>query len=105
MKRMGLTAAGFAVAVTAMTGLGAFPASAAEQARPAERPSVSERATVSERASAADRSALSGRYPHLRGKYWTRGGCLEAGQEGINRGHWTGYECANGTLQWVLWTD
>lgn len=104
MKRTGLTAAGFAVAVTAMTGLGALPAAAA-QPGPAERPAVSEQMTGSERASAADRSALSGRYPHIRGKYWTRGGCLEAGQEGVNRGHWTGYECANGTLQWVLWTD
>ncbi|MGW1791258.1 hypothetical protein ACWCO0_32130 [Streptomyces tubercidicus] len=40
----------------------------------------------------------------LRDKYWTRGGCLEAGQEGVQRHHWDEFQCANG-WSWVLWTN
>lgn len=39
-----------------------------------------------------------------RGKYWTRGGCLEAGQEGVQRHHWDEFQCANGSF-WNLWTN
>lgn len=41
----------------------------------------------------------------IRGKYWTRGGCLEAGQDGVQRRHWDEFQCADGILQWVLWTN
>lgn len=41
----------------------------------------------------------------LRGKYWTHSGCVEAGAQGVERHAWDAYQCANGTLQWVLWTD
>ncbi|WP_328491706.1 hypothetical protein OHS59_02410 [Streptomyces sp. NBC_00414] len=41
----------------------------------------------------------------LRDKYWTRGGCLEAGQDGVQRRHWDEFQCANGDLKWVLWTN
>jgi hypothetical protein len=41
----------------------------------------------------------------LRDKYWNRGSCLEAGQDGVQRHHWDEFQCANGTLQWVLWTN
>ncbi|MFI0219297.1 hypothetical protein [Streptomyces lydicus] len=41
----------------------------------------------------------------LRGKYWTHGGCMEAGQDGVQRHHWEEFQCANGSLQWVLWTN
>ncbi|GAA5613552.1 hypothetical protein Spla01_04730 [Streptomyces platensis] len=41
----------------------------------------------------------------LRGKYWTRGGCTEAGQEGVQRHHWDEFQCANGPVRWILWTN
>ncbi|TSB17725.1 hypothetical protein OG422_00090 [Streptomyces sp. NBC_01525] len=41
----------------------------------------------------------------LRDKYWTHGGCVEAGQDGVQRHHWDEFQCANGNLQWVLWTN
>jgi hypothetical protein len=39
-----------------------------------------------------------------RGKYWTLGGCQTAGQQGIDRGHWDQYQCAEGWM-WNLWTN
>ncbi|MFD3514800.1 hypothetical protein [Streptomyces sp. NPDC058657] len=39
-----------------------------------------------------------------RGKYWTLGGCQTAGQQGIDRGHWDRYQCAEGWM-WNLWTN
>ncbi|MBV9022592.1 MAG: hypothetical protein JO362_02020 [Streptomycetaceae bacterium] len=41
----------------------------------------------------------------LRDKYWTYDGCNSAGLQGVQRGAWDQYQCANGTLQWVLWTN
>lgn len=40
-----------------------------------------------------------------RGKYVTLGGCQTAGQQGIERGHWDRYQCADGTFFWNLWTN
>ncbi|MER7488792.1 hypothetical protein ABTY20_23370 [Streptomyces sp. NPDC126497] len=40
-----------------------------------------------------------------RGKYVTLGGCQTAGQQGIDRGHWDRYQCAEGTFFWNLWTN
>ncbi|WP_151770717.1 hypothetical protein [Streptomyces abyssomicinicus] len=40
-----------------------------------------------------------------RGKYVTLGGCQTAGQQGIERGHWDRYQCAEGTFFWNLWTN
>ncbi|AEW98823.1 hypothetical protein [Streptantibioticus cattleyicolor] len=41
----------------------------------------------------------------LRDKYWTFDGCNSAGQQGIGRGAWDQYQCANGRVFWVLWTN
>ncbi|MEV6407891.1 MULTISPECIES: hypothetical protein [Streptomyces] len=43
-----------------------------------------------------------------RGKFMTLGGCQTAGQQGIDRGHWDRYQCAEGSLWpwiWNLWTN
>ncbi|MFD7702429.1 hypothetical protein [Streptomyces caelestis] len=40
-----------------------------------------------------------------RGKYMTLGGCQTAGQQGVDRGHWDRYQCAEGTFFWNLWTN
>ncbi|MFH8974986.1 hypothetical protein [Streptomyces sp. NPDC017890] len=43
-----------------------------------------------------------------RGKYMTLGGCQTAGQQGIDRGHWDRYQCAEGNMwpwTWNLWTN
>ncbi|MEU3556093.1 hypothetical protein [Streptomyces fragilis] len=40
-----------------------------------------------------------------RGKYVTLGGCQTAGQQGVERGHWDRYQCAEGTFFWNLWTN
>ncbi|MEV0037021.1 hypothetical protein [Streptomyces sp. NPDC050804] len=93
MKRLASFAA--ALAVTAVTAMGIGTAQAV-----AAGSDQLTRAT----ASSAAVAAVDG-YPNLRGRYVTRGGCLEAGQEGVARGHWTGFQCANGTFFWILWTD
>ncbi|MFJ4834389.1 hypothetical protein ACIP79_31440 [Streptomyces sp. NPDC088747] len=41
-----------------------------------------------------------------RGKYMSLGGCQTAGQQGIERGHWDQYQCAQGSFWlWNLWTN
>ncbi|MFD7130917.1 hypothetical protein [Streptomyces sp. NPDC059894] len=41
-----------------------------------------------------------------RGKYFTPAGCQTAGQQGIERGHWDRYQCAQGAFWlWNLWTN
>ncbi|WP_055525681.1 hypothetical protein [Streptomyces graminilatus] len=42
-----------------------------------------------------------------RDKYLTLGGCQTAGQQGIERGHWDRFQCADGTwpFRWNLWTN
>ncbi|MEU3620570.1 hypothetical protein ABZ725_51295 [Streptomyces sp. NPDC006872] len=40
-----------------------------------------------------------------RGKFISLGGCQTAGQQGIERGHWDRYQCAEGTFLWNLWTN
>ncbi|MEV5986430.1 hypothetical protein AB0L85_15660 [Streptomyces sp. NPDC052051] len=43
-----------------------------------------------------------------RGKYMSLGGCQTAGQQGIDRGHWDRYQCAEGNMwpwKWNLWTN
>jgi hypothetical protein len=42
--------------------------------------------------------------PIHRGKFWFHSDCITAGQQGIDRGHWSQYQCAEGWL-WNLWTD
>jgi hypothetical protein len=46
-----------------------------------------------------------GELPVHRGKFVTRGGCLEAGQSGADHGRWSQFQCANATGSWDLWTD
>jgi hypothetical protein len=57
-----------------------------------------------QRATAAQAADAPAGWVH-RGKYWTRGGCLEAGQEGVQRRHWDEFQCANGAVFWNLWTN
>ncbi|QXJ26482.1 hypothetical protein AGRA3207_002690 [Actinomadura graeca] len=42
-----------------------------------------------------------------RGKYLTLGACQTAGRQGIERGHWDSFQCADGTWpwRWNLWTN
>ncbi|WP_391858282.1 hypothetical protein [Streptomyces silvisoli] len=40
-----------------------------------------------------------------RGKYWTFDGCNSDGQQGVQRGAWDQYQCANGSVFWNLWTN
>ncbi|MFH8452915.1 hypothetical protein ACH4CD_27200 [Streptomyces fungicidicus] len=43
-----------------------------------------------------------------RGKFMTLSGCQTAGQQGIDRGHWDSYQCAEGNMwpwTWNLWTN
>ncbi|HEY9327264.1 MULTISPECIES: hypothetical protein [Streptomyces] len=43
-----------------------------------------------------------------RGKFMTLSGCQTAGQQGIDRGHWDRYQCAEGNMwpwTWNLWTN
>ncbi|WP_058041069.1 hypothetical protein [Streptomyces roseifaciens] len=39
-----------------------------------------------------------------RGKFFSLGACQEAGQAGIERGHWDRYQCAKNWL-WNLWSN
>lgn len=91
MKRMRSAVAGLAV-VAATLGTGVCQAAAADTA------------------AAGPVRAAGSLIPQVpsdvkRGTYWTRGGCIEAGQEGIERGLWSRYTCANGPLWWTLYTD
>ncbi|MER5555160.1 hypothetical protein ABT001_26415 [Streptomyces sp. NPDC002793] len=43
-----------------------------------------------------------------REKFMTLNGCQTAGQQGIDRGHWDRYQCAEGNAWpwvWNLWTN
>ncbi|MFD3613509.1 hypothetical protein ACFWXA_36815 [Streptomyces atroolivaceus] len=43
-----------------------------------------------------------------REKFMTLNGCQTAGQQGIDRGHWDRYQCAEGSAWpwvWNLWTN
>ncbi|MEU4684814.1 hypothetical protein [Streptomyces xinghaiensis] len=64
-------------------------------------------APASESRAGASQEADTAQVPGwvLRGKYWQYGNCVLAGNEGVQRGHWDQFQCANGTLQWVLWTN
>ncbi|MFI6453581.1 hypothetical protein ACIBF6_18730 [Streptosporangium amethystogenes] len=81
MKRM-LAAAGFVIA------LAGFAQSAAAARQPG---------TVASAASPAD-------LPVHRGKSWFHSDCITAGRQGVDRGHWSQYQCAEGWM-WNLWTD
>nr|WSZ96091.1 hypothetical protein OH820_10885 [Streptomyces sp. NBC_00857] len=95
MTRIHSVLTGLAAAVAATTlGLGVASQATATPAANPQR-TAAHPAAVS---AAAD-------LPIHRGKYWTLGGCQEAGQQGIDRGHWSRYQCAKGTLQYSLWTD
>ncbi|HEX4812601.1 MAG TPA: hypothetical protein VFV66_07585 [Nonomuraea sp.] len=78
MKRL-LTAAGIAVALATV-------------------------ASVSSAVAAGSAQAASD-LPIHRGKYWSHSACITAGQQGVDRGHWSRYQCAEGTWFWNLWTD
>ncbi|GAB7110654.1 hypothetical protein JCM4814A_89710 [Streptomyces phaeofaciens JCM 4814] len=80
-----------ALAAIAVTGLGLSAA-----------PAVAAPATASSHVAAV--RAADGLDVH-RGKYVTLGGCQTAGQQGIERGHWDRYQCADGTFFWNLWTN
>ncbi|MER5198649.1 hypothetical protein ACWD3J_37365 [Streptomyces sp. NPDC002755] len=82
-----------ALAVLAATGLGLSTAA----------PAVAVPTAATQQASAV--RAADGLDVH-RGKYVTLGGCQTAGQQGIERGHWDRYQCAQGSFfLWNLWTN
>ncbi|MEU4508365.1 hypothetical protein AB0G05_02610 [Nonomuraea wenchangensis] len=85
MKRM-LAAAGFVFV------LAGFAQAAAAETTTARRPVAV--------ATAAARADL----PVHRGKFWFHSDCITAGQQGVDRGHWSQYQCAEGWM-WNLWTD
>jgi hypothetical protein len=35
--------------------------------------------------------------------YWTHAGCIEEGQNGVQRGEWTQYQCRSSAIDWNLW--
>ncbi|MEV3970292.1 hypothetical protein AB0K68_19420 [Streptomyces sp. NPDC050698] len=81
-----------ALAAIAVVGLGALGAAAPAGAAPHQVSAV---------------QAADGLDIH-RGKYMTLGGCQTAGQQGIDRGHWDRYQCAEGNMwpwTWNLWTN
>ncbi|MEV0241538.1 hypothetical protein AB0I06_16620 [Streptomyces sp. NPDC050674] len=81
-----------ALAAIAVVGLGALGAAAPAGAAPHHVSAV---------------QAADGLDIH-RGKYMTLGGCQTAGQQGIDRGHWDRYQCAEGNMwpwTWNLWTN
>ncbi|MFD5476428.1 hypothetical protein [Streptomyces hawaiiensis] len=85
-----------AFAAITVVGLGSLGAAA---------PAVAAPAAASQRVSAVQ--AADGLDIH-RGKYMTLGGCQTAGQQGIDRGHWDRYQCAEGNMwpwKWNLWTN
>ncbi|MFF0771451.1 hypothetical protein ACFYUK_21380 [Nonomuraea wenchangensis] len=86
MKRMLLAAAGFVFVVAGFT-----------QAAAAETTTARQPGAV---VSAAARADL----PVHRGKFWFHSDCITAGQQGVDRGHWSQYQCAEGWM-WNLWTD
>ncbi|MFD2348157.1 hypothetical protein ACFSTC_00285 [Nonomuraea ferruginea] len=49
-------------------------------------------------------SAAADHLPIHRGKFLFHSDCITAYQQGIDRGHWSRYQCAEGWL-WNLWTD
>ena len=83
-----------ALAVAAVTGLGLSAAA----------PAVAAPAAASSHVTAVQ--AADGLNVH-RGKFLTLSGCQTAGQQGIDRGHWDVYQCADGTWpwRWNLWTN
>ncbi|MET9290987.1 hypothetical protein [Streptomyces sp. NPDC003077] len=90
------------LATITVAGLGlgaAAPAAASPQAPAAVAPQAP--AVSSPQAPAA--MADGGLDVH-RGKFFSLGACQEAGQAGIDRGHWDRYQCAKNWL-WNLWTN
>lgn len=35
--------------------------------------------------------------------YWTHAGCIEEGQNGVDRHEWTQYQCRSSAIDWNLW--
>lgn len=91
-----IAVAGSALAALAFTGVGAANAASTPTAVPAKAP---QQVTTQQNPMDAPAGWV------LRDKYWHHGDCVEAGQDGIQRQHWEQFQCANGTLQWVLWTN
>ncbi|MEV4383125.1 hypothetical protein [Streptosporangium sp. NPDC049644] len=85
MKRT-LAAAGFVIA------LAGFAQTAA-----AETAGARQSGTVASAASPVD-------LPVHRGKFWFHSDCITAGQQGVDRGHRSQYQCAEGWMR-NLWTD
>ncbi|QYC40234.1 hypothetical protein Nocox_13080 [Nonomuraea coxensis DSM 45129] len=90
MTRM-LAAAGFVFALAGFAQAGSAQTAAAETVT-ARQPGVA--------VPAAARADL----PVHRGKFWFHSDCVTAGQQGVDRGHWSQYQCAEGWM-WNLWTD
>ncbi|MFD5573074.1 hypothetical protein [Streptomyces cadmiisoli] len=80
-----------ALAVTGLGLVGAAPAVAAPTAVAAQ-PSVTQQALG---------------HDVYRGWYMSKGGCEEAGNAGVTRGHWDNFSCApgRGEILWHLWTN
>ncbi|WP_236579983.1 hypothetical protein [Streptomyces sp. HM190] len=83
-----------AAAVTALGLASAAPATAAS----ATAHTVAGQVTAVDRAGAAALDVY-------RGRYVTQGGCETAGRQGVERGHWDQYQCAEGRLFRHLWTN
>lgn len=83
---------GVMLLATAMTA----PAASADSAGVTARTTSAESATVAR--TAAD-------LPVYRDWYWSYAACDNAGRQGVERGHWGAYQCAEGDMFWHLWTD
>ncbi|GAA1883135.1 hypothetical protein [Streptantibioticus ferralitis] len=90
-------AAVLAAALAAAAGIG-FMAPAA-QAAPQHHAVAAHHAVATHHADQAPAGWID------RGKYWTFDGCNSDGQQGVQRGAWDQYQCANGTVFWNLWTN
>ncbi|MFJ2606149.1 hypothetical protein ACIQOU_15435 [Streptomyces sp. NPDC091279] len=50
-------------------------------------------------------AAPAANLPVYRTWYWTWANCDNAGRQGVERGHWDQYQCAEGDVFWHLWTN
>ncbi|MEU8248870.1 hypothetical protein [Nonomuraea sp. NPDC048916] len=99
MKRM-LAATGFVIALAGVPQAAAAGVQARQPIQAASVQAVSAQAVSAQAASAQAAADL----PVHRGKFWFHSDCVTAGQQGVDRGHWSQYQCAEGWM-WNLWTD
>ncbi|MEU3251284.1 hypothetical protein [Streptomyces sp. NPDC006997] len=66
-------------------------------------PVVAAPATSVQAAPAQERAAAG--LDVYRGRYLGWADCDKAGRQGVERGHWDQYQCAEGRVFWHLWTN